>query len=292
MDIPLSTSSSAGSLLHHPLRTNCLSSTARQYINSYIKVHKGLPSCHCVFGRSVLEHVTKDLLADGYSLSSSSSAGSLLRHPLRTNCLSSTARQYINSYIKVHKGLPSCHCVFGRSVLEHVTRDVLADGYSLTSSSSAGSLFRHPLRTNCLSSTARQYINSYIKLKVHKGLPSCHCVFGRSVLEQCGSVRPLDVCSSAAIPDSPVRRPVRPHPRGSLGQGGQVLLDGPARCLCRGVLLAWCPDGQVKTNIEARGHLPRGWGGGLGRVRAARSEGRSRRLARLRGRPPASPSLT
>ena len=176
----LSTSSSAGSLLRHPLRTNCLSSTARQYINSFIKVHKGLPSCHCVFGRSVLEHVTKDLVADGYSLSTSSSAGSLLRHPLRTNCLSSTARQYINSFIKVHKGLPSCHCVFGRSVLEHVTKDVVADGYSLSSSSSAGSLLRHPLRTNCLQSTARQYIITYIK--VHKGLPSCHCVFGRSVL--------------------------------------------------------------------------------------------------------------
>ena len=26
-----------------------------------------------------------------------------------------------------------------------------------------------------------------------------------------GSIRPLDVRSSAAVPDSPVRRPVRPH---------------------------------------------------------------------------------
>ena len=154
---------------------------------SVIKVHKGLPSYHCVFGRSVLEHVTKDVVPDGYSLSTSSSAGSLLRHPLRTNCLSSTARQYINSYIKVHKGLPSCQCVFGRSVLEHVTKDVVPDGYSLSSSSSAGSLLRHPLRTNCLSSTARQYINSYIntlKRKIAGQLAKCQkldsFVFARS----------------------------------------------------------------------------------------------------------------
>ena len=125
--------------------------TLKTSINCCLKAHKGLPryhlvarwqnalSCHQRRSDSWISLIRTILF---WILCWTSSTDQLSFHRLLVSISTFTSR--------CTKVYPAITTFFSHSLIKHVTKDVVGDGYSLSSSFSAGSLLRHPLRTNCL----------------------------------------------------------------------------------------------------------------------------------------------